>query len=388
MARNEANPTPELLVWARNTAGHTIETASKKLGISAERLQAWESGAEKPTFAQLRHLGMTYKRPIAVFYLSEPPTTFEAIRDFRRTGEGDAPPSPSLYLEIRKAQDRHSWALELLDDLDEGIPELRVPAVSDSAEPDLAAGQIRTALGVSVAQQRAWRTPYDSLSNWRRAVEGAGILTFQATDLPLTEARGFSLAVRPLPVVVANIKDAPRGRLFTFLHELVHVCIRQTGVCDLHEAGRRPPDVIESFCNRVSGALLFPRAEFLGSDVVRRHGLRNPEWTDEELGGLSRDFGGSREAALVRLLTLGLTTRQYYQSKREEFLEQYRQAQKLAKGFAPPHVVALASAGPAFTGIVVESFNREKITASDVADFLQVRLKHLADIQRDYSIAV
>ena len=51
----------------------------------------------------------------------------------------------------------------------------------------------------------------------------------------------------------------------------------------------------------------------------------------------------------------------------------------------PPHEVALTSAGPTFTSLVVENFNRERITASDVSDYLQIRLKYLADVQRDYS---
>ena len=88
---------------------------------------------------------------------------------------------------------------------------------------------------------------------------------------------------------------------------------------------------------------------------------------------------------MVRLLTLGLTTERYYREKRDEFLKLYIEQRKRQKGFAPPLEVALTSAGPTFTSLVIESFNRERITASDVSDYLQIRLKHLADVQRDYS---
>src|ERR1035437_90923 len=96
-------------------------------------------------------------------------------------------------------------------------------------------------------------------------------------------------------------------------------------------------------------------------------------------------FGGSREAALVRLLSLGLTNTSFYRSRRDAFLKVYAEQRQQQKGFAPPHQVALSSAGPTFTGLVIESFNRERITASDVSDYLQIRLKHLAEVQRDYA---
>jgi hypothetical protein len=70
---------------------------------------------------------------------------------------------------------------------------------------------------------------------------------------------------------------------------------------------------------------------------------------------------------------------------REEFLKRYAEQRQKQKGFALPHVVALASAGPTFASLVVESFNRERITASDVSDYLGIRLRHLPEVQRDYT---
>ena len=45
--------------------------------------------------------------------------------------------------------------------------------------------------------------------------------------------------------------------------------------------------------------------------------------------------------------------------------------------------VQISGAGPLFTQLVVEAFNRERITASDVSDFLSIRVKHLPEIERD-----
>jgi len=385
MARAEANPTPSLLIWARKSSGLTIDGAAKRAGVTAQRLVTWESGEQKPTFSQLRKLGVIYKRPLAIFYLAEAPRQFEPMHDFRRAAEpAGLPQSPELTLEVRRAHDRRAWALELLSDIEEEPPQVRAD-ISLGQSPEDAAAIVRELLGVSLERQSTWRTDYEAFKQWRLLIENAGILTFQANAVETAEARGFSISERPLPVAVANIKDAPRGRIFTLLHEVAHILLNDGGICDLHESHENERSRVEAFCNHVAGATLFPKQALLITDVVLHHRKADPAWTDQELAELSRRFGGSREAALVRLLTLGLTTERYYHKKRAEFLKQYTEQRKRQKGFAPPHEVALTSAGPTFTGLVIESFNRERITASDVSDYLQIRLKHLADVQRDYS---
>jgi hypothetical protein len=44
--------------------------------------------------------------------------------------------------------------------------------------------------------------------------------------------------------------------------------------------------------------------------------------------------------------------------------------------------MALASAGPTFAGLVVNSYQRGTITAGDVSNALAIRLKHLPTIER------
>ena len=271
--------------------------------------------------------------------------------------------------------------MELMEEIDESPRVFRATAgAKDDVEQ--VAKHLRDAIGVSTAEQSSWRVDSEAFKQWRSLLERAGILTLQATDLRLKEARGFSISMKPLPVVVVNIKDAPRGRIFTLLHETTHVMLNEGGICDLHDADA------EAFCNRVAGAALFPREALLGTSIVRQHKRGDSTWTDFELQEISREFGGSREAALVRLLGLGLTTQSFYDRMRDKFLKQYAQQQKereKAGGFAPPHVIAISSAGSLFTGLVVESFNREKITASDVSDYLQIRLKHLKELQGEFS---
>ena len=379
MARLEATPNPALLTWARQTAGMSVDVAARKAQLKPEKLSAWEEGTARPTIPQLRKLASIYHRPLAALYLSDVPPRFQVMHDFRRLSPGINPPekSPKLAYEIRRAYDRREWALELMTEVDE-LPKPFKATANSHDGVEHTAQQLRNAIGVSVSRQRLWRSDNEAFRQWRMLFEHAGILTLQATTIELNDARGFSISLKPLPVAVTNIKDAPRGRIFTLLHEATHVMLNEGGICDLHDSD------IEAFCNRVAGAALFPKESLLDTTVVRKHKKGDPRWTDAELRELSREFGGSREAALVRLLTLGLTTQQYYDHIRRILLEEYeRQQRERAESstFPPPHVVAIASAGPLFTSLVLENFNRENLTASDASDYLGVRPKHIRELR-------
>src|ERR1700692_3551535 len=102
-ARVKAIINPALVIWARETAGFTAAEAAKRLDIDEARLAAWEDPAsdDAPSIPQLRKLAGLFKRPLAVFYLSEAPPRFEVMRDLRRLpGTGARRYSPALQLEI------------------------------------------------------------------------------------------------------------------------------------------------------------------------------------------------------------------------------------------------------------------------------------------------
>lgn len=376
---------PEVLIWARTSAGLSIEAAAKKAQVKPERIVQWETGQGRPTINQLRKLSVAYKRPLAVFFLAEPPRDFTPMRDFRKLPGTEAEPeSPQLRLEIRKAHYRRDLALELFELLGETPPAFSARA-SLSEDPEDAASRTRRLLGIAPDAPASWRGPYDALNAWRLAVEQLGVLVFQARGVAVSEMRGFSIGERPLPAIVLNIKDSPRGRVFSMMHELVHLMLHQTGLCNFSEDTSLPPEerTIEIFCNHVAGAILAPRSQLLEHPLVRR--ARRPrEWSDEELGTLARRFQISEEAVLRRLLILGRTTERFYRAKRKEFLKTYArlaEGSKNREGFAPPDKTAVATAGHAFVRLVLEGYHTERITASDLSDFLEVKLKHLPKIE-------
>ncbi|MGI8785344.1 MAG: ImmA/IrrE family metallo-endopeptidase [Acidobacteriota bacterium] len=199
-------------------------------------------------------------------------------------------------------------------------------------------------------------------------------------DLP---SKATTRTDRPLPVVAVNIKDSVFGRVFTMIHELTHILLNTGGICDLEEETETEQEALEIFCNHVAGAVIAPSDVLLSSPMVA--GAHEPRpWPDEVIKQLSGNLNASRETVLRRLLILNLTPPVHYREKRRQFAVEH--AERVAAqpaGFAPHHRVQLSGAGPLFTQLLLEAFNRERITASDVSDFLSIQVKHLAEIERD-----
>ncbi len=376
---------PDLLVWARESIGFTVEEAAAKLRQPAERLLAWESGAGRPTIAQLRTAASVYKRPLAVFYLSEPPRTFQVMRDFRRlpSDHQAGAYSPELHLAIRTVRARREVALDLLREVgdDPSIPS--VPAGSAESVVDLAKAA-RALLGVPLEKQLGWRDKYKALRGWITALEDLGVLVFQTSLVDLSEMRGFSISDPPLAVVVANAKDSPRGRVFTLLHELVHILLNDGGLCDLRDAKGAHLSAerrTEVFCNQVAAEVLVPTAALLEDiEPDERRGAR--AWSEDELARLSLRYSVSREVVLRRLLTLGLTTERFYRQKRAEYLEAYAR-QSPTSGRPSYHRIRVRDLGHAYLGIVLDAYYREAINSADLSEYLGVKLKHIPRLEQE-----
>ena len=381
--RIEAIVKPDLLIWARESAGFTKGDAAHKLGVKLQRLEDWEGGVGRPTIKQLRRLGQLYKRPIAVFYLDEKPIDFQPLRDFRRIPGSIGFQQPvQLNFEIRQAIYRRQVALNLIEDLYGESPgfEHRINITDD---PEKVGSKIRSILKVDAEKQKKASGKYGAFNLWRAAIEGAGVLVFQSTGVDVAEMRGFSINEFSLPVILLNGADTTNGRVFTLLHEFAHIMLKEGGICDLNEDYDLPPENrrIEVFCNHVAGAALIPRQELLNNDIVIRRS-KVDDWSDDELSALTKRFNVSVEVALRRLLICGLATKTFYKYKRDGFHKQYEiRNKKPSGGFAPPDTMAISRAGRAFVKLVLDSYYREKITSSDLSDYLEIRLKHLPKVE-------
>lgn len=94
------------------------------------------------------------KRPIAIFYLPEPPKTFDAMKDFRKVADFEyLSQSPSIFVEIRRAHYKRDIALELIQDMGENF-NLFKQTISLSNNYEIVAKNIRASLSITYETQK------------------------------------------------------------------------------------------------------------------------------------------------------------------------------------------------------------------------------------------
>ncbi len=387
MATDLAPVTPSVLKWARLTVGVGVEEAARRARVTPNRLEDWERGASEPTVAKLRQLAKLYQRPFAVFFLPEPPSDFDTLRDFRKLPDNpDRSWSRALHKVYRRAVLQQEIAAELLQG--QGKASRTIPALNLQHSPEAAAEIARRCLGVPLDGQFSWRRPTTAFSGWLEAVEALGVLVLRTSEVPLEEMRGFSLGSHDVPVVMVNALDAPAGQVFTLLHEFAHLTLRQGGLCDLLEPDGNEGKRIEVWCNAVAGAILLPAASLLDDEIVRPPGER--EWDDEVLADLARKYGVSREAVLRRLVTLRRASAESYVESRRKYLLSYamrrdeqRKLRSSTKGGPPPHRMVIRDQGKPFVRLVLDAYHREALTPSSLSSLLGIKLKHLAALESE-----
>lgn len=367
-----------MLVWARSQIGMPTSVAASKAATNEDTLASWESSDAYPTMRQARLLAGAYRVPLAAFFLEKPPAVKTHLpKDLRRIAGAELHGlSSTLQIDVRDSWQKREIALELLEAKNVAPPTFGF-STKLNADPETTGSNLRFVLKATLEDQRSWRDGRRAFNAWRSLAEAAGVLVFQTSDLTLDEVRAYSLYAKALPVVVVNRKDVPVARVFSLLHELVHLGLHSEGICDLSTAlDRRPEDQrLEVFCNAVAAAALLPRNAILSQPIIQA-GKGSPRWENHQIEQLARSFSVSREALLRRLLTLKLTTEEFYKQKRDEYSKEYA-SQPAKKGFILPPADVVSLYGKPYVRLVLDGLNAGGLTTSDASDYLGLRLKHL-----------
>lgn len=378
---------PSVLIWARESIGLSREQAAAKIDVFPSKIRYWEEGHGDPTLSQLRRIAEAYQRPLAALFLSEPPSETDSVPDYRLVpGKQGDPWSPALHEAFRRVRMQREVAIELAE-LREDVPTPLAVQLQSNLDPEHAGELVRGWLGAPVPTTVAGQGEGNPLRRWSVLVEAKGVLVTQVQGIDLDEMRGLSISDQPFPVIVLNGKDAPGGKLFTLLHELVHVLLRSGGLCDLREArgqARTPSERIERYCNQVAAVALMPRSVLL-TDPRVASASTSTTWADADLRELSRRFGASEEATLLRLVRLGRASEDDYRRRRKLYLKIYvarRDKKPRAAGGLGYYQLKLRDFGHLYVRAVLNAYRDQDINGSEVADYLDMKLDHVAKLDR------
>ncbi len=274
---------PELLRWARERAGLSLEALARPI----PQLPIWETGEARPTLKQVERFAKATYTPVGYLFLQEAPLERVPIPDFRTISvDRVTRPSPNLLDTLYICQQRQNWYRDFARSTGETpLPFVGSASVEDDVETT--AADIRSALGFDIEARRQMPTWTDALRRFIEQADALGLLVMVSgvvgcdnhRKLDAREFRGFALSDPLAPV------STPSHR-------------------------------VERWCNEVAAELLVPlgmiREEYrpaseLGAEVRRlAHRFKVSTLVVlrrvRDAGGLSDDrFADAYDAELTRL---------------------------------------------------------------------------------------
>ncbi|KGE87034.1 MAG: ImmA/IrrE family metallo-endopeptidase [Phaeodactylibacter xiamenensis] len=259
--------------WARERAGLQLSDLSKALQLAEDKIAAWETGEEQPTFRQAQKLAERLRVPLPYLFLPSPPEENSPIADLR-TLRNEARATFSLDFKevLNDSLQKQNWYREYLQNTGQASPLEFIGKYSVESDVKTVARDIQAVLGLDEELRKSARSKSDFLSKLVQQAEEAGILILISgvvknnnhRKLTVEEFRGFVLSDAVAPLVFINGNDTEAAKLFTFVHELAHLWVGASGVSNVEvkSAVENDFDQLERFCNQVAAEVLIPAEDF------------------------------------------------------------------------------------------------------------------------------
>jgi Zn-dependent peptidase ImmA (M78 family) len=379
---------PKVLKWTIDSTGWSIKELSKKTEIEPEQITQWQSKISSIELPKLERIAVSLKKPLAVFFLPEPPKE-EKLTDYRKiAGFKNEKASKKTLDAIRNARYVQSSAHELFE-LQNMNNEPKVDHVDLKNNPEEIALYQRRKLNFEFEiindNGRIIRKPIQRVyKELREKIESMNIFVLQSS-MPINEVRGFTLTDKFPRIIVVNSKDDIKPRMFTLLHEYAHILLKKDGMClpnsENFHSNSNETQLIEKWCNAFAGSLLMPKKEFLTELTSNEEKFEDSRKIIENL---SKKFRVSKKAIIVRILNLSAN-----QSYKKIYLEYYDKIlweapvkpKKKGGGAISQADKCISQKGRKYVQLVSDSKNKQLITTNSMISYLNLKIKHFDKLQ-------
>lgn len=361
MTNSTLKVNPQIMTWARDERGYSLEDAASKLSKPVEKLKEWESSGEPITFSELKTVANTYKRQISVFFLKEVPNKTKLPEDRRNLSVDEKSLSVETRLAVRRTSRYLKVARELQDTETLSQEYEWIKAVHKTGSIEQSAKAVRELLKVSTGAQQKLGGSDLALKFWRDRIEDyLGIYTFNLL-MPFDELDGFSYVEDGIPYgITLNSRHTKNRNIYTLFHELGHILEGGSGICFISETSG-VNDGPERRCDKFAAELLMPK-----------EAMQKPK-DYQELREYAKKLCVSTEAYARRLYALDTITLDV----RDDFIKQIkstplpRPEKKEIK--IPPVVMSKSRHGESFFNLVIEAHGGGRLSSSQAADILNLR---------------
>jgi len=385
---------PEILRWARETAGLSIDVAASKLAIGAtkdlepeQRLGLLECGSEKPTRALLLKMAKQYRRSLLIFYLSDIPQKGDRGEDYRRLPE-KFPVEENALVDalVRDVKVRQGIVRSAMEDDDDLVELPFIGSMETTSSINEICESIKSWINFDLDTFRAQNKVSDAFSYVRAQAETAGIFVLLIGDLgshhtkiTVEAFRGFALSDTLAPFIIINDDDAKTAWTFTLFHELAHLWLGQTGI-----SGNYADSQLEMLCNSVAAQLLLPNNEVSEIDVREDADL---EELIEKIEYFADERNVSRTMVSYALLKLNIIDEARWNDLRRSFRKKWldlkaviRAKAKKSKGAPSYYQVRQHRVGTALIVFVSRMLASGSLSSTKAGKVLGVKSRNVYEL--------
>lgn len=285
MKRTKALINKETLFYIFDGKKVTKQYMLKNCKCKPESLDSWLDVTSEtlPTIQQAKKIAKCLHIPFAAMYMNRNDIKLKSIpsiRNFRTVLNPDNIDDSLLNLTIIDLLTERDFLIEAKKEL--GInSELFCPKVPESNSPKIWADKIRQYFSLDLKAQYDFSNARQFYLYLRSKIEKKGIFIQCFKGLEIESIRGIAIYDNIMPVIGINNIDRHPGKIFSILHEIVHIYKRQS-----------------SFCNAVAGEVLVPTEaiQTILNDEKIEH-----VFDMQNIEALAKRFSVSREVIIRRL---------------------------------------------------------------------------------------
>lgn len=364
-----------ILRWARESIGLSINDVANKINKEKEDILAWESGDASPTYSQLEKLAyQIYKRPVALFFFPDIPVEENPKTEFRTLPDTI---NESLPYELIKLY-RKAKVFQLnLSSLYEGNkvinPNLLDRFSIDSSSNLVAlAENIRDYFDISIEKQFSWQSKDLALKNWRLSLENKGIFIFKDA-FHNDDYSGFCIYDDNFPIIYINNSMSISRQIFTIFHELCHLLFHSGGVYfrdqSIPYSFEKKYLFYEIKCNQFANEILVPSKYFNNEKLLV---------SENNFVNLSKKYCVSREVVLRNFLDRSLITEKYYNQMSTKWIEEAKLFKQKKSSGGDYYRTQKVYLGDTYINLAFSKYYQNKIPIEKLSDFLNIKIRNVS----------
>lgn len=333
--------TNAILDWAIKKATNlSVDTPTCNL------LKAWRTGEKVPTFKQIERVSKKLQVPFGYFFLQEPPKESFPMLEFRTINSDDFSyePSENLIETVDNMVSIQDWMRDYVKEL--GIePKEYVASCNENQDMMSIVKRMRSDLNLSENWMESQSSARDAFNFLRKKYQNIGILVMMNgivgnnthRKLDIREFRAFTLIDKYVPLIFINSTDSWNGRLFSLLHEAVHIWLGVNSIYNKTIDSKQPVKKIEITCNFVASELLVPQKLF-----SERWKNINGDY-QSKIEKLARDFSCSTVVVARKALNNNFITKNLYNKIVVEAIKMYNETEDKRSSSGGSYYTTIAS---------------------------------------------